>query len=131
MATRLRTTLAALCCAGAFALPATAAAADGIRLTCGGIGVDESAQLRADAGKHALTLLFTTADGAYLAGVRTRVDDPLNDRAAEAECGPIGQVDVETAGRYRVSTEFGGEKRTQWFDLKPGGGAKATMRWTE
>lgn len=128
----IRTTLLALCCASALALPTTAAAAaDGISLVCGGIGVDESAPLRADSGKHALTILFTTTDGAYLAGVQTRVDDPLNDLAAESECGPVGHVEVQKAGRYRVSTEFGGKKRTEWFDLKPGGGARTTMRWAE
>ena len=127
----IRKTFFAVCCASALALPATEAAADGISLVCGGIGVEESTQLRADTGKHALTILFTTTDSAYLAGVQTRVDDPLNDLSAASECGPVGHVDVQKAGRYRVSTEFGGEKRSEWFDLKPGGGAHTTMRWAE
>lgn len=127
----IRTTLFAFCCASALALPATGLAADGISLVCGGIGVDESTRLRADTGEHALTILFTTTDGAYLAGVQTRVDDPLNDLTAASECGPVGHVDIQKAGRYRVSTEFGGKKNTEWFDLKPGGGARTTMRWAE
>ena len=131
MRNRLRASFLTLCCAAGLALSATAAAADAIRLSCGGIGVDESAPLRAGAPRHALTILFTTTDGAYLAGVQTRIDDPLNDLAAEAECGPVGQVDVDKAGRYRVSADFGGEKRSQWFDLKPGGGARTVMRWAE
>lgn len=131
MNSRIGTTARALCCASVLALPVTAFAADEIRLVCGGIGVDESAPMLASAPMHALTILFTTADGAYLSGVRTRVDNPLDDRSAEAECGPVGQVDVAKAGRYRVSTEFGGKTREQWFELKPGGGERTTLRWTE
>lgn len=125
------TTVRALCCASALALPVTAVAADEIRLVCGGIGIDESAPLRASAAMHALTILFTTADGAYLSGVHTRVDDPQDASSAEAACGPVGQIDVPKAGRYRVSTEFDGKKREQWFELKPGGGERATLRWSE
>lgn len=113
------------------ALQAAAPAADDVRLNCGGIGVDESSAMRADAARHALTILFTAADGHYLSDVQTRVEDPLGDRRVELACGPIGQVDVTQPGRYRVVATYGERTQTRWFELKPGGGAKTTLRWTE
>lgn len=121
-------------CAGACLLASVAARAEAVepvRLNCGGIGQDESEAMRAEVGKHALTILFTTPEGRYLSDVRTRVEDPLNARQAEALCGPIGQVDVAEAGRYRVVASYGGRTETLWFDLKPVGGARTVLRWTE
>lgn len=102
-----------------------------LRLECGGIGLEESQRMRADAPMHALTLLFSTVDGAYLADVATRIDDPLAGHRVEALCGPIGQVDVAEAGRYRISARFGGVTQEHWVDLVPGGGARLALRWTE
>lgn len=102
-----------------------------LRLECGGIGLEESQRMRADAPMHALTLLFSTTDGAYLADVATRIDDPLAGHRVEALCGPIGQVDVAEAGRYRISARFGGVTQEHWVDLVPGGGARLSLRWTE
>lgn len=121
-------------CAGACLLAgvlASAAAAEALRLNCGGIGLDESEAMRAEVGKHALTILFATPEGSYLSGVRTRVDNPLQDQSTEAECGPVGQVDVSEPGRYRVTATFAGQTRSQWFNLKPGGGARVVMNWKE
>lgn len=124
---------AALAAAGLLALAPAAQAQEGqaIKLVCGGIGVDESAKMRAEISSHSLTILYSTPDGSYLTGVHTRVDDPLKDRSAESECGPVGQVDVSEPGRYRVTATFTGQTRSQWFDLKPGGGARTVMSWRE
>jgi len=111
--------------------PAQAEEVEGIRLVCGGIGVDESAKMRAEIGQHALTILYSTPEGTYLTGVHTKVDNPLQDRSTESECGPVGQVDVKEAGRYRVTATFSGQTRSQWFDLKPRGGARTVMSWRE
>lgn len=132
MAFATRMTAVMACCAALFAAPgALADDKDEIRLQCGGVGLDESEALRASAGRHALMIIFATPDRAYLSGVQTRIDDPLADRVAEAECGPIGLVDVPTAGRYRLTTSFRGESRSQWFDLEPGGGARTVVQWAE
>lgn len=112
-------------------LAGPAQADEALRLNCGGVGLDESEGMRAEAGKHALTLLLTTPDGDYLGDVHLRVEDPLKNRQAEANCGPIGQVDVSEAGRYRVVASYKGKSQSQWFNLKPGGGARATLRWSE
>ncbi len=109
---------------------AAQADAGAIELRCGGIGVDESTAMRAEAGRHALTLVFASTEGRYLSDVGLRIVDPLNDlEAVSADCGPVAVVDVPAASRYRVTATFGGRTESQWFDLRPGGGATAVMRW--
>ncbi len=122
---------AALAPAGPLAAQPPATAGATLRLECGGIGVDESQRMRAEAGLHALLILFAAADGSYLADVATRIDDPLGDQRVEAACGPVGLVDVPAAGRYRISATYGGVTQEQWIDLKPGGGARISLRWRE
>ncbi len=102
-----------------------------ITLTCGGIGAEESQAMLAAEKSHALTVVFATSEGSWLAGVDTRVDDPLADLQAQARCGPLGLVEVPVAGRYRVVATYRGETREQWVDLTPGGGARLVLRWSE
>ena len=65
------------------------------------------------------------------ADVETQVDEPLSGLRAEASCGPIGQVDVPTPGRYRISASYAGERQEHWVDLAPQGGARLSLRWQE
>lgn len=102
-----------------------------LRLECGGIGLEESERMRAEIAMHALTLFFSTTGGSFVTDVATRVDDPLSDRRVEAPCGPIGQVDVPEAGRYRITATYGGATQEHWLDLSPGGGARLVLRWHE
>ena len=117
------------------ATPAFAQAAQegssALRLECGGIGLEESQRMRAEVVMHALTLFFSTTEGGFVTDVATRVDDPLGDRRVEASCGPIGQLDVAEAGRYRVTATYAGQTQEHWLDLSPGGGARLALRWQE
>ena len=117
------------------AVPASAQAVAGqdpaLRLECGGIGLEESERMRAEVAMHALTLLFSTTEGGFVTDVATRVDDPLGDRRVEASCGPLGQLDVPEAGRYRITATYAGQTQEHWVDLAPGGGARLALRWQE
>ena len=117
------------------ATPAFAQAAQegssALRLECGGIGLEESQRMRAEVAMHALTLFFSTTEGGFVTDVATRVDDPLGDRRVEASCGPLGQLDVPEAGRYRVTATYAGQTQEHWLDLSPGGGAQLALRWQE
>ncbi len=106
-------------------------AAPALRLECGGIGLEESQRMRAEVGMHALTLFFSTMEGGFVTDVATRVDDPLGDRRVEASCGPLGQLDVAEAGRYRITATYAGQTQEHWIDLSPGGGARLALRWQE
>ena len=116
--------------APAFAQPAQEAS-PALRLECGGIGLEESQRMRAEVAMHALTLFFSTTEGGFVTDVATRVDDPLGDRRVEASCGPLGQLDVPEAGRYRVTATYAGQTQEHWLDLSPGGGARLALRWQE
>lgn len=102
-----------------------------LRLDCGGIGLEESERMRAEVGMHALTVFFSTTEGGWVTDVETQVDEPLSGLRAEASCGPIGQVDVPTPGRYRISASYAGERQEHWVDLAPQGGARLSLRWQE
>ena len=114
----------------AFAQPMDAAS-PALRLECGGIGLEESQRMRAEVAMHALTLVFSTTEGGFVTDVATRVDDPLGDRRVEASCGPIGQLDVAEAGRYRITATYAGATQEHWIELTPGGGARLSLRWQE
>ena len=116
--------------APAFAQPAQEPSS-ALRLECGGIGLEESQRMRAEVAMHALTLFFSTTEGGFVTDVATRVDDPLGDRRVEASCGPLGQLDVPEAGRYRVTATYAGQTQEHWLDLSPGGGARLALRWQE
>lgn len=122
--------LAALALACAWSPGIRAQGGNGLNLQCGGITIDESGQMRAQSG-HALQLLFADMNGAWLTDVATRIEDASGKVLAEASCGPVGLVDVTTPGRYRVVGVSAGVERETWVDLKPGGNARAVLRWLE
>ena len=117
--------------AGSASAQAAAGDEPALRLECGGIGLEESQRMRAEVAMHALTLFFSTTEGGFVTDVATRVDDPLGDRRVEASCGPLGQLDVPEAGRYRVTATYAGQTQEHWLDLSPGGGARLALRWQE
>ena len=117
--------------AGSASAQAAAGDEPALRLECGGIGLEESQRMRAEVVMHALTLFFSTTEGGFVTDVATRVDDPLGDRRVDASCGPLGQLDVPEAGRYRVTATYAGQTQEHWLDLSPGGGARLALRWQE
>ncbi|HRP25038.1 hypothetical protein [Thauera sp.] len=102
-----------------------------LSLRCGGIGLEASQRMRAEVAMHALTLLFSSEDGAYLTDVQTRVDNPLGNQSVEVSCGPIAQIDVSEAGNYRITATYEGVRQEHWVELVPGGGASLSLRWRE
>lgn len=117
--------------AGPAAAQAVDDASSALRLKCGGIGLEESQRMRVEVGMHALTLFFSTTEGGFITDVLTRVDDPLGDHRVESSCGPIGQLDVPEAGRYRITATYAGSTQEHWIELTPGGGARLSLRWQE
>lgn len=115
--------------AGSSAAVAEAGERGIITLACGGFGSDESQRMLSLEKAHALTIIFASADGSYLSGVRTRLEDPLSDLGIERDCGPIGLADVPVEGRYRLLATFEGQTRERWLELRPLGGARVVLTW--
>ena len=79
---------------------------------CGGIGSDESQQMKADAVNHDLMLTFASSTGAYLADVKVDISNAKGESVAAGNCkGPIMLVDVPEAGEYRVTAQYNGMAR--------------------
>ena len=128
MNTRLRTRfLLAAMLAGTF----TAAQAAGpATYRCGGIGTDESQQMKADARNHSMMLTFASATGAYLADVTVDIRSAKGESVVSAKCsGPIMLVDVPDAGTYQILAQYNGVGKQQALQAGPGKGASATFTW--
>lgn len=99
-------------------------------LVCGGIGIEESLPMRQAQQAHALTVLFANAEGDYVTDVRTHVASTQSAAFAEHErCGPVAQVDVAQAGRYRIRAQLDGITLEETLELTPRGGARIVLRW--
>lgn len=102
-----------------------------IRLRCGGIGDEESEPMRAEAGRHALMILFADAERSWITDVATRIEEPFSAVQVEALCGPVALVDVAQAGRYRIVATYQGQLQERWVTLQPGAGARIVLRWMQ
>ena len=115
----------------AAALAQAPAQAAGAAFRCGGIGSDESQQMKADAVNHDLMLTFASSTGAYLADVKVDISNAKGESVVAGNCnGPIMLVDVPAAGEYRVSALYNGMARQQTLHVgQPGKGTAATFVW--
>ncbi|SCX74390.1 carboxypeptidase-like regulatory domain-containing protein [Variovorax sp. EL159] len=128
---RLRHVLLACACAtGALAAQAQAQSAmpawqgaGSVRYVCGGIGSDESTAMRAAMKDHPLALLFSRADGAYMANVAVAIKGGDANTAAALALranGPICLIDLP-AGRYVIDvTAPGGESKSETVTVGSG-----------
>lgn len=111
------------------ALVASSSQASAASLTCGGFGSDESSRMLAAQAEHSATLIFSARAGNYVSGVQTRVLDAQGNEVAAASCGPIGHLDVDARGRYRVEAEYQGERLEQSLELSPRSGGRTVFRF--
>lgn len=98
---------------------------------CGGVGVDESQRMKAQASGHDLMLTFATSSGAYLADVAVKIEGPAGATVVDATCGgPIMLVDLPGPGTYRVTAIASGVTRQSSISVthakRP---ATATFTW--
>ena len=106
------------------AAPAPAAAAN---YRCGGIGVDEQEQMKADAPKHDLMLSFATPRGAYVADVDVEISKGKTS-VVRAHCnGPLMLVDLSGKGAYEVTAKANGQTLRKTVTLA---GKPATLAFT-
>jgi hypothetical protein len=100
----------------------------------GGVGLDESAAMKADAPNHALTLLFASRIGtryAYIAGVDVAVamadGTPLLTTVSN---GPYLSIDLPS-GTYRISVVYQNKPRNQTVALSRGHHQQAVFAWVD
>lgn len=102
----------------------------GVSYLSGGIGLDQSGAIRAEARHWPLELMFVRANGEYLADVGVRItdrkgNDVLNTRAR----GPYMLVRLRP-GTYTVNASVdGGRSQKRTVTIANGGHARANFSW--
>jgi len=113
-------TVAAMAVASSF--PAAGAVVEGRtgqdrRYIAGGIGLDESEQMKAAARDFALTITVAATSGAYLADSRIRIEDARGQLVLDRQLdAPYLLVDL-APGTYKVEATLQGQRETRSVDI--------------
>lgn len=112
-------------------LAAACASAQTATIICGGNkSKKEFEGMYSDMKNHALTLLYISGNATYLSNVETRIEDASGQVVAQnPTCGPLGQVDVNAAGNYKITVRYNGKAQTREVALKPKGGERVMFTW--
>jgi hypothetical protein len=99
--------------------------------TCGGVGEGDQDRIKREASSHHALVTFSSAGGAYVAGVEVKVTSSDGKVVLQGTCdGPLMLLDVPAAGRYRIDAAYGG--RQQHKDVQLGTrGARISFTWNE
>ena len=102
-----------------------------IRYISGGVGKPEREQLRALEKEFNLKLVFTKADGKFVANVAIVVSDAKGRKllAAVAD-GPLFMARLP-AGQYRIAATFSNNTQTRKVEVTAGRLRTEQMRWSE
>lgn len=122
-------TLPALALALACTLAPAQSASSRAGFRCGGVGLDEQAQFKAEAARHHALLTFALSSGAYLSDVDFRVADGRGNVVLEGRCdGPLMLLDLPGRGSYQVTATYEGkaQRKTVAVGTKP---TRATFVW--
>lgn len=106
---------------------------NGITYLCGGVGADETAQMKKVAGDYDLMLTFATRKGNYLANVNVDIADARGNAVLQTTCdAPIMLVDFPKAGTYKVRAETAGYTLTRTARISNKGGAQpVALLWPQ
>jgi hypothetical protein len=102
---------------------------DGITFVSGGIGLDAQEKLQAQSRDYNLRLVFTLAEGNYLADVNVALTDARGKRLLEHTAdGPFFMAKLP-AGQYTVTATYGGNTQTRRVSVGTRGLSTVHMRW--
>ena len=103
---------------------------NGLRYLCGGVGLDESEYMKAQARSHGLLMTFATSDGSYLAKVHVDIADNRGKPLMSVDCdAPMLLVDLPRGDRYRILAQAEGASLSRSASVKSGGGSRAVFVW--
>ncbi len=103
---------------------------NGVRYLCGGVGLDESDYMKAEARGHGLLMTFATTDGSYLAKVHVDIADSRGKPLLSVDCdAPMLLVDLPRNASYRILAQTGGASLARNASVKSGGGSRLVFVW--
>jgi hypothetical protein len=102
-----------------------------VTFVSGGVGLDESQALRAEARSWPLALQFTGPGSDYLADVHVNITGPRGTDVLQADSsGPYMLVRLHP-GRYVVHASYKDEDQTRLVVVANGGHVSASFHWNE
>jgi hypothetical protein len=102
---------------------------DGITFVSGGIGLDAKERLQAQSGDYNLRLIFTLAEGNYLADVDVALSDARGNRILQHTAdGPFFMAKLP-AGQYTVTATYAGKTQTRRVNVGSRGLHTTYLRW--
>jgi hypothetical protein len=94
------------------------------RFIAGGIGLDQSEQMKARARDFALSITVVATSGAYLADTHITIDEARGQRVLDVQLtAPYLLVDL-SAGKYSVEATLQGRKQQRSIEIAAGRPAK-------
>lgn len=108
----------------AFAQSATATATAGGSttakagsFTCGGVGQDDQARMKAEASRHDVMVTFSATGGAYIADVDFEISQG-GKVVVQGRCnGPLMLVDLAPKGSYEIRATSGGKAQRKTVNV--------------
>ncbi len=133
---RNRLLATAVLCAGltglAYAAPPVEKTQGDVRYVSGGIGLDESTEMKAMESQYSLSLIFAEQDNGkadYLANIPVTITDAQGKTVLSVNTdGPYLLVQLPP-GSYAVTASHGGAPKTNRVTVGQGHGDKVTFDW--
>jgi hypothetical protein len=103
---------------------------NGISYVSGGIGLDESTAMKAQATNYPLSMVFSAGkDNEYVADVKVVIKDKAgNDVLNVVSPGPIMLVEMP-AGRYVIAAEIHGDTLERAVEVRVQGAKRVYFHW--
>jgi hypothetical protein len=87
--------------------------AQNLRFVTGGVGLDESEQMKALANEFSLTVVLAATSGAYLADTQVSIRDAQGTSVLNAHLNSPYLLVNLAAGRYDIEANYGGIRKQQ------------------
>ncbi len=102
---------------------------NGVSYINGGFGLDESNAMMAAIPQHSIAMIFSEANGAYVANVSLRITGTNGGANVELNSvGPILLMDLPD-GQYTATASFQGRDLTRRFSIRGGKGQRIGFAW--
>jgi hypothetical protein len=105
---------------------ATASAAT---FSCGGIGLDDQARMKAEASRHDVMVTFSSKGGAYVADVEIEISQG-GKAVLQGRCnGPLMLVDLAPKGSYEIRATSEGKAQRKTVKVGAAKPARVSFVW--
>ena len=106
-----------------------AASANAGSFTCGGVGSEDQARIKAEAARHDVLVTFSTVGGAYVADVDVEIGQG-GKVVLQGRCnGPLMLVDLAPKGSYEIRATSNGRTQRKTVNVGATRPANVSFVW--